>query len=247
MPPFARCSDLPRLINCAGDAVLNGTRIRSERANVAIEWGWIAHRWMETGSIEPNIPTGYPKLHDQFAAKVALTETKRSEWWPSDVAYEVAVSIDPEKSSAELYDGDDRDDWKQSRSDSEITGTVDAHWYILDQLHIDDLKTGRFASVQSHYYQLLGYGLGIVRALGYRDSIKLSITHWPRYPLRGIPRRETTEVQYDELVDFEKRLLKLRDDIRRAKDTRTIQLTTGEHCLWCDSRDVCPKQEGKKP
>lgn len=243
--PFARCSSLDRLLACSGGSVLpNGPDHRSESTKIAGNWGDMVHHWKETGEII--VPSGRSNLPPLFEKKLRESGVRREEYWPDalGITHESAIAIDPLRRYG-LYEGPDtkeaKEAWKAAHDDDWCTGTVDGHWRLFDGLTIEDLKTGRMVSFEDYECQVMSYGLGIARVLDYRGPVHLLLCHWSRYPVCNKPIRFGRVVEQDELLAFEKRLLRLRDDVRRITEAR---LTVGSHCLYCPAKGSCPEFNG---
>lgn len=240
--PFARASSLDRLLNCYGDLILGGTDEKSEYVKISADWGTMVHGWKETGQIE--VVNGRKNLAKLFEKKLKLGGVKREQWWSSTMIHEVAMAVKPFEAYAELRIGtkDEKEAWKAAFDDNWGTGTLDGYDWMFDVLHIDDLKTGRFVDESMYIEQRRFYALGLSRLLDYRGPVNVTLTHWPRYPVLSQPMRFGRQLDQDELKHFEKRLAKLRDDVRRARDKKeNLILTPGEHCVFCPSRNVCVK------
>lgn len=239
---FARASSLDRLLKCYGDAVLvGGVDQRSESTKIAADWGTMVHGWKETGTIE--VVNGRKNLVPLFEKKIRESGVRREEWWPATMTHEVALAVKPFQVYAEHRGTrEEKDAWKAGQSDEWATGTLDGFDWMFDVLWVDDLKTGRFVSLEEYEEQLRFYALGASRVLGYSGPVNVTLTHWPRYPVIGKPQRFGRVIEQDELNWFEKRLVDLRDSILRAKEDRAkLELFAGEHCTFCRSRSVCPE------
>lgn len=243
--PFARCSDLDRLFACHGDAVLQGNDdTRGPGAREAAAWGTTGHTWMETGDVTP--PKGYGKLGPLFKRKLTTTGIKREQWWPENALHEIAIAINPGK-AYRAFGGPAataavKEAWKADFDDEWVTGTADARWWMFDQLYVDDLKTGREVTWEQYQWQVHAYCLGIARCSDYRGDVHATLTHWPRYPVASVPRRFGKVITASELDAFEQRLIRLRSDILRSRESRArLVLTAGEHCTWCKSKKICPE------
>lgn len=245
---FARCSSLDRLLKCAGGAVLGGNDEKSDRAKEAADWGSLNHHWKATGEIKQvNDWKNHPAL---FKRKLEKSGIKREHYWPDDFVHEIPLAIDPVAGVAVTTDSEDPEAWKRGQDDRWCTGTADGYGWLFEKaLWVDDLKTGRFATLEDYESQLLAYALGVSRLLNYRGQVYVTVTHLPRYPNHGLPTRVGRVVEQDELRDFEGRLAKLRTEILYAKKNvrmdgpggHAMKLTAGDQCTWCPSRGVCPE------
>jgi hypothetical protein len=239
--PFARASSLDRLLKCAGDAILDGgVDTRSPSTLVAADWGTMGHGWKETGRVE--VVNGRKSLVPLMEKKIKLSGIKREQWWPETMRHEIALAVKPGEAYA-TYEGtrEEKEAWKAAQSDEWATGTLDGYDWMFDVLWVDDLKTGRFVSLEEYQEQLRFYALGAARLLDYRGPVYVTLTHWPRYPVINEPSRFGRTIEQDELLAFEKRLSDLRDRILRARESKKIELVAGEHCTFCRSKTVCPE------
>lgn len=206
------------------------------------------HHWKATGEIKQ---VGEWKNHPAlFKRKLEKSGVKREHYWPESMRHEMAIAFDVVHSRVtSAWGGDDLEKWKANFGDEFCTGTADGYDWMFDRLWVDDLKTGRYAPLESHQEQLLFYGLGVARLLDYRGPVHITVTHWPRYPNHGLPTRVGRVVEQDELRDFEGRLAKLRTEILYAKKNvrmdgpggHAMKLTAGDQCTWCNSRLICPE------
>lgn len=230
--PFARCSELDRIMRCHGSKVLATKDSRSERVIEAADWGTMVHGWKATGLIEG--PGTLPAL---FIRKLEKTKIDRETWWPGYVTHEATVAINPLK-DYKIKRGECAE-WKASLDDEWCTGTVDTFWMQFDELYIEDLKTGRFATLEDYRYQILGYALGLSRALQYSGRVHMLITHWPRYPVIGMPSRFGRVIESAELRQFEIDLANLKQNIIADKKHGLLATVAGDHCTFCPSQHVC--------
>lgn len=237
---FARASSLDRLLNCYGGEVLGGTDEKSEGVRIAADWGTMVHGWKETGNVE--VVNGRKNLVPLFEKKLKLTGVRREQWWPEGMVHEMAMAVRPFETYAQLVDGEkaEKEAWKAAFGEEWATGTLDGYQWMFDVLWVDDLKTGRFVTLEQYIEQLRFYALGASRLLDYRGPVNVTLTHWPRYPVLNEPTRFGRVIEQDELNSFEKRLVGLRDDIRRAREDKTrLRLVGGEQCTFCPSRSRC--------
>jgi hypothetical protein len=240
--PFARASSLDRLMKCYGGSILGGEDVKSESTKIAADWGTMTHGWKETGKIE--VVNGRKNLVPLLEKKIKLTGVRREDWWPGGMVHELAMAVKPFESYAQ-YEGprEEKEAWKAGLNDDWCTGTVDGFWWMFDVLCVEDLKTGRAVTWEEYEEQQRFYCLGLSRLLDYRGPVHAVLNWWPRYPVLSLPQRFGRVIEQDELNNFEKRLVGLRDNIRRAREDKTrLRLTPGEaQCLWCPSRRKCPE------
>lgn len=239
--PFARASSLDRLLRCYGSEILETDELRTESTFISADWGTMVHGWKETGKVE--VVNGRKNLVPLFEKKLKQTGVRREQWWPESMVHETAIAVKPFEAYAQMQGGtkDEKEAWKAAFGEDWATGTDDGYDWMFDVLWIDDLKTGRFVTEEDYIEQRRFYALGISRLLDYRGPVNVTLTHWPRYPVTSLPQRFGRVIEQDELNDFEKRLLKLRDDIRRAREdkSRLVVVPGEEQCVFCPSRKRC--------
>lgn len=235
-----RASRLPLLTKCAGSAYLPTDDEQSENAARAAEWGKVAHTWKETGEVVA--PTS--RMATAFRKAVELSGIDRLSLWPPGGKHETGVALQ--------VDGGGRSVRPAAEpAPGYITGTDDFQWYLLDELWIDDLKTGKYyedpetganlfpQDVRSA--QLRFYALAVSTLLNYTGRVHVSLTHWPRLPLRlrhAEPVRFWTEYHTDELQQFYGELEKLYSEVEAGR-SGTYNLRPGDHCRFCPSRAYC--------
>lgn len=243
MPTELRASRLPLLMRCSGSAYLETEDDESDNLVKANAWGHMVHKWKETGVISgPD-----KRTENAFRKAIKASAIDRLHTWPAGGCHEaaVAVRIDGNREIRNNHDGvfgDPR--W--------ITGTDDFHWYLLDELWIDDLKTGKWyddpeepgtnrfpQDVRSPQLRL--YALAISRLLDYSGVVNVSLTHWPRLPLErrhAPPVRYWTSYTTDELDKYYAELESLYQRVQ-AGIKGDYSLTPGDHCRFCPARNGC--------
>lgn len=203
----------------------------------------MVHHWKETGKVRG--PSR--RLENSLRKAIELSGIKRDNFWPSEGKHEVGVRIGvagirSAEATAEAATGC-------------ITGTDDFQWYILeDELWIDDLKTGKYYAAEdgSNRYpqdvrsaQLRFYALAVATLLGYRGTVHVSLTHWPRLPLEfrhAEPVRTWTTYTTDELNEYWTELEALYREIQAGHEG-DYTLNPGDHCRFCPSRNYCIEAE----
>lgn len=231
--PLARASELDRLLACVGAVVLPTSDVRSLGVKNAAEWGNDAHYWVETGEIRTA----------KLAERIALSDTRREDWWPAPGKHEVAVALNLDTGAAVTKeDGtkDEKDAWKAAFGPNFIVGTLDYVGSLLDTPWVDDLKTGRQVTWKTYEAQQTFYCLCVHRAY-YPDAdcVRSTVTHWPRYPKHGTPKRFGRTISVDALDEFVVRLNNFREAVERARETETADLRGGSHCFFCPSKPFC--------
>lgn len=245
--PFARASELDRLLACPGSLVLPRTNEKSERAVQAAEWGTLVHKWKETG----DIPSG--RLGTVLKKKLKETNVSREGLFPEGV-HELPLAYNVVSSQARALvlpvSESRKDEWKAAHGDEWITGTADFVGLLLDTPWIDDLKTGRLVYYDNYRYQQGFYALAwILFSEGRLTPVRSTITHWPKYPIPKKPDRFGTVLEVEFFQEMQDRLrqlrevvMKLRDlDARGGRDSVVAQLRDGEQCKYCPSKLACIK------
>lgn len=251
--PFARASELDRLLLCPGPAILvrADESTKSPRSKEAAAWGTAIHAWKETGTL-PNDP----KIRSLFNKKLGASGVDRVKLWPVAGEHEVALAFNvvtgvgrrctvPVGAAADEY----RATWKSAFDDQWVTGTLDYVMELLGGPWVDDLKTGRYGHPKDYEAQQTFYCLAWGTATyGEITPTRSTITHWPKYPTAAHPVRLGSVFNLDYLKAFWKRLQGLRAQILRLqplpKDAIMGELSTGEQCMYCPSRAACPKISG---
>lgn len=235
-----RASSLPLLTKCSGSAYLPTDDEKSENAVKGAEWGSMVHTWKETGEVRgPDRRT-----ETAFRKAIKLSGIDRTALWPPGGKHEcgVALSVDGSRTV--------RPDATLGQLGC-ITGTDDFQWWLLEELWIDDLKTGKYyedSETGTNLYpqdvrsaQLRFYALAIATLLGYTGRVHVSLTHWPRLPLKfrhAEPVRSWTSYHTDELSVYWGELEQLYSEIQ-AGHQGNLNLRPGDHCRFCPSRNYC--------
>lgn len=241
--PFARASELDRLLLCAGSTWLTRVDTRPAYVKKMAEWGTQAHHWKATGEI-PNTAPG--RL---LKRRVEASGIKRDELWPEKDRHEVGMAYNVVTQESRMEYGRDLvflDNWKAGFDDRWVTGTTDYAGDLLGTPWIDDLKTGNQADLDKFRAQLTFYSL-VLSTFEYKGpkECRVTVTHWPKYPVTGLPRRFGGVIGSDELSKFQTALSALRDLILLARtsqdDSKERLLVPGEQCTYCPSKSVCGK------
>jgi hypothetical protein len=252
--PWARASELDRVLVCPGSLVLPRVDVPSPKRDEAAAWGTMVHHWKATGLVEA-VP-GYPRHPGTFKKRLVAVDPKREELWPAPGDHELGVAVSALHHSVGSVQGTPTtvDAWKAVQPDDRVTGTLDYHGLILGNPWVDDLKTGVWLP-SPRSAQLWLYGLAVFRLhLGAPDFITTSITHWPRYPATGAPERHWGKITRHELERFERvlkrkyqQLLELRSkwvDFGPTDFDSTPLKPGQDQCRFCPSkgthRGCCP-------
>ncbi len=245
--PFARASELDRLLACPGALVLPRSEEKSERAVIAAEWGTAVHRWKETGEI----PGG--RIGTTFKKKLKETGVEREQYW-SEGLHEVPLAYNIVSGEARALvlplPTEKKDKWKAAHGDTWVTGTADYVGQILEAPWVDDLKTGRKVDYLDYRYQQGFYTMvWTLFQLGELNSARSTITHWPKYPISQKPKRFGTVLEVEFFMELQGRLKQLREEVMRLRELEQEgrresvvgRLSDGPQCQYCPSRLACTK------
>lgn len=231
-----RASESDRALICPASLVLPRTREKTENAQKAANWGTLCHYWKETGEVE--MPGASEKDVLCLEKKILLSGIEREDYW-SLGQHEVSFALHLTTCKLQLYPGYgkagcDRDAWKKGFSEEWLTGTID---YLREgEGWLDDLKTGRWpvdvrTSKQVRSYALMPW---VQDGMRLDWTIEATITTWERYPLAGLPTRQSCVLNGWDLSDH-------LEDLRYAVDHPDETRETEEGCRFCDSRPNCPE------
>ena len=246
---FVRASRLPLLTKCSGSAYLPTDDEQSENAARAAEWGRMVHTWKETGEFSG--PSR--RMENALRTAIELSGVDRLRLWPEGGKHEQGLRIRVDGGAREVYPSADP-------KEGFITGTDDFQWYILDdELWVDDLKTGKYyedSETGSNLYpqdvrsaQLRFYALAVATLLNYHGRVHVSLTHWPRLPLKfrhAEPVRLWTEYTTNELNGYWGELEQLYQEVQ-AGLAGDYRLRPGDHCRFCPSRNYCLEAQQFEP
>lgn len=245
MPPFARASELDRVLRCNGS--LNLVRLRgpdSTERNPSLiakgEWGTDMHTVKETGEVPVHraVPPDAP-----FLRKAQILREERQELWPDGAgAHEVSFAynvLTNEVKVSSVAGKEAQDTWKGAFDEDHVVGTSDWVGWHVGTLHIDDLKTGRQEpdpeSFQNMFYAMCA---SIVAKV---DDVVLSSTHFPRYPVRGRPNRLWAREDgffRKARPDFVARLVEAHAVVTKKK--RPAFVAGPYQCPYCPVKEKCP-------
>lgn len=244
-------SNLDRTILCPASSVMEKLDIPSDNAIKGRLWGETVHKWVETGKIEG--PSWATKGFEDKLAVSGAGESTRHDFWPPHGVHEMAISWDLDTDPIVVMERrpDGQAAWPKIPGSLRIkldyaawgaeSGGIDGH------LWVDDLKTGRF-STPPESMQVGAAVAALCRLIDKRYEYGYgTVTHWPRYPKHGLPRR-SKPARHD-FVPTHDLLRRTRDSAHRAKlgidsggDPPPDTVFAGEHCQWCPSKHVCPVQ-----
>jgi hypothetical protein len=233
VPPWARASELDRVLSCPASAHL--ARIQDSPGEAA-QWGTLVHRWKETGEWPEDNQATRRRQRALEAAGVT-----RESLWPSGGRHEVTFALCVRSAFVEAYTGppEGANAWKASWNDQWITGTMDYMGDVLGDPWVDDLKTGNPAHAlpgwQFRAYAVAAWGLAEARR-----QLQLSVTYWPRYPADGPPRRVwSAPVEAHTISRWCTELTTARDAVLRSQRNHATRI--GGHCTFCRCRPHCPE------
>lgn len=242
--PFARASELDRLLTCPGSLVLPRPEVKSQAALDAAGYGTMVHTWKETGEVNG-------RLGPTLKKKIALSLTTRDAYW-SDGLHEVPLAFNVLSGEARALvvpvSSAAKDAWKAAFGDEWITGTADYAGLLLEFPWVDDLKTGRRVEYLDYRAQQAFYALTwTLTQMGRLTTARSTITHWPKYKLNNKPRRFGVVLEPEEFLEFQGRLRGLREDVLRLRDKQEAgmdisgYLSEGPQCTYCPSKLACIK------
>lgn len=228
-----RASASDRIVNCPASLVLPRVREANDRRDDAAAYGTLVHHWMETG--DPSPSWAADRHVSLLARKLEASGVRREDWW-SGGEFETTWALNLRTLDLEKYSGvaTGRDAWKESFDSTVwLTGTIDCRWKI--PVAADDLKTG-YRPAAEYNKQLLSYGVFLwLEDRRQTDTIPLSITHWPKYPINNLPSRHLWVAK---AIDLEIHL----SDLQFAIDNTDLEFYDGsgqDHCRFCESKKHC--------
>lgn len=228
-----RASASDRIVNCPASLVLPRVREANERRDDAAAYGTLVHHWMETGDSSPE--WARPSHVALLARKLEASGVRREDWWRGGV-HESTWALNLRTLDLQRHTGgpNTRDEWKEAFDPLEwLTGTID--WSMVDPLRADDLKTGWCPEVR-YNKQLLSYGLFLWFNSGCTgDTVDLSITHWPKYPIAAPPKRYSWVATS---VDLECHLADLQFSMANS-DLEIYDGSGNGYCRFCESKKHC--------
>lgn len=248
MPPWARASELDRLLACPAAGHLPRLVVVGDSPNYAAQWGTAMHGWKETGQFPETDNARTQKAYSDRLQILAESKYKSREGlWSSAGTHERAVALAvidgvPRLEEYLAPNADGRDAWKMSKDDRYCVGTCDYDGELLERWWVDDLKTGREVPdnpldlAQMRFY-------ATYFALRERTSVMVSLTHWPRSPASAPPKRKFAKKPWTlfDAEEFVETLEKARRSILRSRGLKVADARVGEHCSWCPSMERCPE------
>lgn len=200
----------------------------------------MVHSWMESGEV----PSGLKK-------KLEKSGVSRENLWAEglfEIPFAYNVITGGVQAMVLPLAREKREGWKASFGDEWITGTADFVGMLMEAPWVDDLKTGRRVEYLDYQAQQMFYALCWTKfQAGKLVECRSTITHWPKYPLDGVPRRFGVVIEPDTFREFEGKLrglrasvLKLREKAERGLDV-VSGLSDGPQCIYCPSKLACVK------
>jgi hypothetical protein len=134
--------------------------------------------------------------------------------------------------------GKEAEDWKSAFDKDWVVGTIDYLEVTDTSILVDDLKTGKWWSKRAkESAQLSFYLMCAWKLYGDNYDYYLSVTHWPRYPASGKPKRTPPSdraVSLEALARFESHL------VEACASAMNMELNpTEEGCRFCPARNNC--------
>jgi hypothetical protein len=235
---WTRASNLDRTLQCLGHLTLPWDDTKSDRAIEAAAYGTLVHTWKETGKVDVN--SSYPGHAKTFEKKLTVLEAaglSRQDIWPTGF-HEVSFAFNCKDGRLGTcwVKGEAAHQWKKSHGKQWITGSADL--IDVDQLWVDDLKTGMVKAEPDELGQLFFYAMCLSKYVARQEPVKVSITHWPKYPIDALPNRLEAEISYKKLVKCEQYLMSLYGDFKAGKTPFAL----GPECDFCPAFAACPLQ-----
>jgi len=240
---LVRASSLDLFLSCSGYLHLPLAPSTYSASKPAAEWGTMVHTWKETAKIvHENRRTA-----TSFKKRLNTLKICHEDFYGSGL-HEVSVAWNIEYGYVVPFYGKSKEaeEWKKQFDLRWITGTVD-YCESLEYgreatqgcpeipagLWVDDLKTGKWwTKTPRQSAQIVFYGMCMSKL--YNSSVSLSVTHWPRYPATGRPKRTVETVSMEEMQKFE-------DKLRRAceESVNPKYNPTEDGCRFCPARNSC--------
>ena len=245
---WTRASQLDRTLQCPGHLTLSHTRVMSANAQASADYGTMVHHWAATGEINGVGEEG--ASHEKTFAKkldvlTAAGITRQDIWPHSGHAYqEVSFAYNCLDHRLGVHWGyKNSNAWKQTYEEPWVTGTTDYVANVDGILWVDDLKTGMmFDSQPEDMGQMFLYSLCWSKYWRLEQDVRVSITHWPKYPLQALPVRTENVITWKRLKKFDDYLCDLYVKHRDGKDVFAL----GAECEYCPAIENCPLQRKDK-
>lgn len=223
---FFACPEFINLVTPEGNA-----KAQAEFNPKKAEWGSMVHHWKETGEFwHPSDDKNEIAL---FYERVKETDEKSTVLWPINGHHEASIAYNWLNDYAVVeFNVKDDNAWRDGFDKEWITGKCDYFRLANGTLWVDDLKTGQLWDKRPREcVQLAIYAIALNRA-GYDcDYVRLTITHWPKYPKAPPVRYEGQIFEVDKLDGFRDRLYKL--------CKKQVINPSAENCRFCPARFDC--------
>ena len=200
-------------------------------------------------------PDAYPRATKTRirALEAAGRAIDLSDYYPGTGEHEVAFALHTQRRIVARYPEPGtqpgtvlrsaREAWKLSFNEEWITGTCDWLDDFLGVPWIDDLKTGSWVpSNPWDLWQLRFYAVCATMLTG-SPEVAVSITHWPRSPADGLPKRifvPGNVVTREELLGYTLPMLEYARQAREKSILEGPDTRPGSHCTYCPSANHCP-------
>lgn len=246
--PWARASELDRLLACPAAGHLPRLEVVRDSPNYAAQWGTAMHAWKETGEFPETDNARTRKAFEDRLTVLAESEYKTREglWAPAGT-HERAVALAlidgvPVLDECLAPTAEERDAWKFAKDDHYAVGTCDYDCGLLERWWVDDLKTGREVPTNPlELAQMKFYATYF--ALREKTSVMVSLTHWPRSPASAPPKRRFAKKPWTvfDAEEFVEELEAARKRILRSRSLKVADARPGSHCNWCPASARCPE------
>lgn len=250
--PLVRASELDLFMSCSGYLTFAAERAEdkkesSKSANAVngANWGTMVHNWKVSGVVKHPWNGDADKDKADWAAREERLFRNRlkssgvtpAQLWNSPSGngrHEVSFAYNWKLQYAIPYYGSDSGFWKSSFDDDWITGSTDwIDWPSSGPIVVDDLKTGKWWNKNPEdSWQIKFYALCAYLIEPFAKDVLISVTHWPKYPARGLPDRKSAHFSGAQLEEVEKQ-------IRAACDSVPHWGPTEDGCRFCPARGVC--------
>lgn len=251
LAPIVRASSLDQFLECSawvGQITAQDKRLCDEEYSAsddAKNWGTMVHTWIETGKIRHPNRNSKDKVIKNFSLReerllenrIVKHKLKPTVLYPISGQHEIAMAYNWVEGYSVLNYAPTFE-WKESFGHEWITGSTDFCLESDEELWVDDLKTGKWwtktpkQSAQIKFYAVCIAQHASVPAAG----IKLTVTHWPKYPANSPPSRQPEIITLTELAEFE---AEVRNACAVASGSTKRYRPSAQTCRFCPARFSC--------
>lgn len=234
---LTRASSLDLFLACNGYLHLPSAPTFYAKASDAADWGTMVHTWKETGKVVH----AKKSTAASFRRRLKKLKIERSDYY-GDGLHEISVAYNWKLGYVVPFygQGDAAKKWKEQFGLDWVTGTVDycetvqvGTEELAAGLLVDDLKTGKWWTKRPRESaQIIFYCLCMSKL--YRANVNARVTHWPRYPAKGLPTQDTQLITIEELDRFEAKLQAACEAAIMPKFN-----PSEDACRFCPGRNAC--------